>query len=124
MAEPNSLESGAVLSQWRSTPLRAAALREQARALAAERMAAVARSHAAVERSERLLDDLSRIQASLSSCIQSCSRELRTLGTPSETTVIRVKEIVDEVAPLANPDDIKALRESLVRWSIDAYFAA
>lgn len=52
------------------------------------------------------------------------TRALRDAGTPPERTVVLVKTLLDDACGGTNIFDAHVLRADMVKWCIDAYFAA
>jgi hypothetical protein len=75
---------------------------------------------------ERARDSISRTheeRAALSASVARYAVLLRSLGEPPERTLILIKTAFSEAAPQQDPENREIL-ESVVRWFVEAYYAA
>lgn len=111
---------------------------EQQRHLLDRLTAAVLQAKAATERyvqigreCARTVDEARELRAAahevrdeLRSVVTAYVAVLRTNGDPPERVVRLVKDAVDESSLMLPLDEHQALREEVVRWAVDAYYAA
>jgi len=63
-------------------------------------------------------------RAALESSVGDYTRGLRDGGAAPERIVVLLKTLVDSACPEAQLTDLRVLRDDVVTWGIDAYFAA
>ena len=106
-------------------------LREAARALAKQALEARANAQRLREQARTAVitaEQLTRLRTELRENVEALASRLRKLGVPPETVVVAVRGISREAAqmtinPLPHADRL-ALTYDLVRWAVQAYYAA
>lgn len=106
-------------------------LRERAHALAAEALLARTTAEAKRSAAEVAVVESNRLLDLLRVTVTEHARIVRALGTPPEQAVRIVAEVVHDASATArltatrlDPSRAQALRDSLVRWTIDGYYSA
>jgi hypothetical protein len=85
----------------------------------------ITRSATLLESSEQLLQQSQALRAQLRASITAYVRRLHDDGVPPQRMLILVKDAIREAVPQELPlDDSRALIDEVVRWSIDAFYAA
>jgi phenylpyruvate tautomerase PptA (4-oxalocrotonate tautomerase family) len=112
--------------------LRAAAhaARERSRELVSRALVRQALNESLLGRSRELVQQSADTQSELRRTLVEYVTTLRQLGEPPESVIVLVKSMVEESASYGedaahiDPLRRRALRDKLVRWAIDGYYAA
>lgn len=104
--------------------VRAATACARARQLIAEcaRLHADARQRQTFSRS--LTAAIATRRADLALSVAEYTRELRDGGTAPERVIVQLKMLVDDTCFAASVPEIRVLRDDIVAWGIESYFAA
>ena len=102
---------------------RLANARASTQALVAEYVECCARIRTEIARRREELATLERIRAELNASVTRYAHLLRALGEPPERALVVIKVAFSEAAPHQD-DDNRAVLEDIVRWAVDAYYAA
>jgi hypothetical protein len=103
--------------------LRAAEARMRTMELIVRYLALSARGATNLERSREMLARIQEDRAALSASVARYALLLRALGEPPERTLILIKTAFSEAAPRQD-DENRAALESVVKWFVEAYYAA
>ena len=104
----------------RVSHLMADAMARQTRAEALQ-----SRTEAALSTSQRAVRDSEALRAALRTSVTAYARRLHDEQVPPQRMLVLVKEAVREATPAAaDVLERRELMESVVRWSIEAYYAA
>ena len=102
---------------------RVADARMRTKELIALYLASSARLNAALARHREAAGAREDARAALSASVARYALLLRALGEPPERTLVLIKNAFSEAAPLQDEDNRAAL-EDIVKWIVDAYYAA
>lgn len=102
---------------------RLAEARKRTQALICDYVASCMRMNVELARRRELAIVREEIRSELSTSVGRYALLLRTLGEPPERTLVVIKNAFSEAAPHQN-DDNRAVLEDIVKWVVDAYYAA
>jgi hypothetical protein len=102
---------------------RAAEARARTQALINDYVVCCTRMNAELTRRRELVVARDKIRSELSASIARYAVLLRALGEPPERALVLVKTAFSEAAPHQD-DDSRAVLEDIVKWVVDAYYAA
>ncbi len=97
--------------------------RVRTKELVALYVATSARANAALARHREATAAQEEARTALSSCVARYAALLRALGEPPERTLVLIKSAFNEAAPRQD-DDHRAALEDVVKWIVEAYYAA
>lgn len=76
-----------------------------------------------IARRREVAADRDQIRSELGACVARYALLLRAMGEPPERTLVMIKTAFNEAAPHQN-DDNRAVLEDIVKWVVNAYYAA
>jgi len=103
-------------------------LRQRARELTTRAVEVLVEAATLQRESAALVELSAKLRDDLRGNVSGYAATMRQLGEPAERVVVSVKGMADEALGSARPpipiDEVRSLREDLVRWTIDGYYAA